>query len=715
MSRKIISYLMLLSCSPILIFANNFTVSTKTNLVNKVASAKPGDTITVANGTYNWGQVSLTNNNGNATSAWIVIKAQTPNGVIFSGGTFLQFGGYHLMVTGFKFANGTSGADDVIQFRNSSRSNAVEAYYCRLNNVTIDSYNSDTAGCQLSPPAVTDTLNRWVCFYGKHNRMDHCTFINKYNGGPTVAVIYDSASYPGGGFSTYHLIDSNYFKIRGWQGGNEGETIRVGLGSMSNNDGFNIIEHNLIQYGTSSDPEIFSNKSNWNTYRYNTIKDATGSITMRQGRYNSVYGNFILKTTSSKIKSSQFGIRVIDKGQKVFNNYIEGLNGNSGKLDVTQCPIVIFSGQSPAVGLNPSIPGYYSADSSIIAFNTIVNCYGGAGIQIGLGKADKGVSAPFKPQGLVIANNIISMAKGQAIAIDTTVYPTATDSFSGVSNSLPVNYFAEGNIYGAPSFGFNNTTGFANQTLTFGKRTNGILPPPSSIAGTAINSLNYDSLLSGIDALGKKRISPYSVGAIEVGGTGNIVTYPLDSTMVGAGTPIIPLPVSIVSFTGQLIDGSVKLNWKVANEVGTYAYAIEYSIDGNNFSSIGQLLAQDKTIYYYLATLCANQNNYYRLRIVSEDGSVSYSSAILFSNSTDKPVLSLYPNPVRGNMTLSASHIKPNAQMIIVDILGRTIKTSKIENGMNPINVEGLHSGSYYISLIENGMATGNIPFIVQK
>ena len=66
-------------------------------------------------------------------------------------------------------------------------------------------------------------------------------------------------------------------------------------------------------------------------------------------------------------------------------------------------------------------------------------------------------------------------------------------------------------------------------------------------------------------------------------------------------------------------------------------------------------------------------------------------------------------------MTLSASHIKPNAQMIIVDILGRTIKTSKIENGMNPINVEGLHSGSYYISLIENGMATGNIPFIVQK
>ena len=85
------------------------------------------------------------------------------------------------------------------------------------------------------------------------------------------------------------------------------------------------------------------------------------------------------------------------------------------------------------------------------------------------------------------------------------------------------------------------------------------------------------------------------------------------------------------------------------------------------------------------------------------------------SNTTDKPTLSLYPNPVRGNMTLSASHIKSNAQVVIVDVQGRTIKTSKIENGMNPISVEGLHSGSYHISVIENGKATSNVPFIIMQ
>ena len=224
MTHKIIQYCTLLLCLPVMMFANNITVSTKTDLINKVAAAKPGDTITVANGSYNWGQISLNNNSGKAASAWIVVQAQTPNGVVFTGSTFLQLGGYRIMVTGFRFAYGNSGSDDVIQFRAGSGGNSPYAFYCRLNNITIDNYNSDTTGCQLTPPAATNTLNRWVSFYGRHNRMDHCTFINKFNGGPTIAILYDSSNYPVGGYSTYHLIDSNYFKGRGWQEGNEGES-----------------------------------------------------------------------------------------------------------------------------------------------------------------------------------------------------------------------------------------------------------------------------------------------------------------------------------------------------------------------------------------------------------------------------------------------------------------------------------------------------------
>ena len=701
---------------PFLLFATNYTVSLKTDLINKMTAAKPGDTVIVKNGTYSWGAIAFTNLNGSSTTPWIVLKSQTFNGVVFTGNTYLQLGGYHIMVTGFKFANGSAGLNDVIQFRGGSGGNSAEAYYCRINNIIIDNYNSDSTGCTLTPPAITDTLNRWVSFYGRHNRMDHCTFINKYNGGPTVAIMYDSSNYPIGGYSTYHLIDSNYFNNRGWQGGNEGETIRIGLGSMSNNDGYNVIEHNLFQYGTSTDPEIISNKSNLNTYRYNTLKDLDGGITMRQGRYNSVYGNFIIKTTPNSVSTNQYGIRLIDKGQKVYNNYIEGINSNYNSTNASIAPIIIYSGQAPGEGFTVPIPGYYSADSCIIAFNSIVNCYGGVGIQIGYNHANKGSNAPYKPQGLIVANNVIKMTKGQAIGVDTTTTPLTIDTVGGhrIADSLPVTVFSEGNIYNAAKgLGFTNTTGFTSKSMNFGIRKNGVLTAPTILTDAAMNSINYDSLLNGVDAFGVSRSATYDVGAIESNGTSPIIMTPLDSSMVGAGMPISILPVSIIGFTGLDVGGWVHLQWQVENEINIEEYDIEYSSNGVDFNLINQVNAQNIS-NYQLALLVSNtENNYYRLKIISKDGTSTYSSVVLISKKNEVAQLSLYPNPSRGNMTIMASHIQPNAQISIIDYLGRIIKTQIIQNGMNAINIGGLTSGTYRISLVDYGKLTTGIPFMI--
>ena len=715
---KMLAMLIIIAVCPFSLYATNFTVSLKTDLINKMTAAKPGDTVIVKNGTYNWGQIAFTNLSGSSKSAWIVLKAQTFNGVIFSGNTYLQFGGYHLLITGFKFTNGNAGLNDVIQFRGGSGGNVALAYYCRINNITIYNYNSDSTGCTATPTAITDTLNRWVSFYGRHNRMDHCTFINKYNGGPTIAVMYDSANYPIGGYSTYHLIDSNYFKGRGWQGGNEGETIRIGLGSMSNNDGYNVVEHNLFQYGTSTDPEIISNKSNLNTYRYNTFKDLDGGITMRQGRYNSVYGNFIIKTTPNTVTTNQYGIRLIDKGQKVFNNYIEGINTNYNSTNASIGPIYIYSGQAPGEGYTVPIPGYYSADSCIVAFNSIVNCYGGAGIQIGYNHSNKGLNAPYKPQGLVIANNVIKMTKGQAIAVDTTTDILTIDTVDGhrIPDSLPVTYFAEGNIYNAAKgLGFTNTKGFTSKTLTFGTRTNGVLAAPTALKDAAINSLNYDSLLSKVDAFGVTRSTTYDVGAVEANGTGVNINIPLDSSMVGAGMPISILPISLISFTSVEVRGVLNLKWQVDNELNIESYHIEYSNNGVDFNSIRLVSSQNIVSYQQTLQSSNAENNYYRLRILSKDGTSTYSNIVLISKKSDVAQLSLFPNPSRGNMTIMANHISSNSQILIHDYLGRTIKTQVIQNGMNAINVSGLQSGSYRITLVENGIVGNGVPFMVGK
>ena len=316
-------------------------------------------------------------------------------------------------------------------------------------------------------------------------------------------------------------------------GGNGGETIRVGVGNNSRTFGYNVIEYNLFEGMTQAEMEIVSNKSYYNTYRYNTFKNCNGGLTLRMGKYCSVYGNFFINDDPTKTGS--YGIRIIDKGHKVYNNYCEGLLGASGSLTSIRCPIITYNGTYPSAdSLNPLVlnGAYLPADSALIANNTIVNCGGGAGIK--LGNYDAGL-ALNQPLGTTIANNVIKMSSGQAI------YKEPSDTL--------LTYFAEGNMYSAPTgLGFTNTTGFANTTLSFGSRVNGVLPPPAVVQDASLNTANYLVRIGNLDAQGQIRSSIFDAGCDEINGTGMVSNFPLDSNAVGAGKPIIILRSQTISF-----------------------------------------------------------------------------------------------------------------------------------------------------------------------
>jgi len=500
-------------------FAVKTTVNTLATLKTAFTAARGGDTIIVANGTYNWGQINLVNSNNNSTSNWIVLKAQSRLGVIFTGSTYLQFSGTKILVDGFKFANGNASTNPVVSFRSST---TALAYYSRISNILIDNYNT-----------IDSLENEWTAFYGTNNRMDHCTFINKSNPRASVVVWYSTATFPDRSISTYHRIDSNYFSGRSYMGGNGGETIRIGVGNNSRTFGYNTIEYNLFENCTQAEPEIVSNKSYYNTYRYNTFKNCNGGLTLRMGKYCSVYGNFFINNDATKTDS--YGVRIIDKGHKVFNNYFEGLLGSNGSLTTMRTPIVIFNGSFPVSdSLNPAVldGAYLPADSAIVAFNTIVNCSGGPGIRIG--HTDNGL-ALNQPVGLKIANNVIKMSVGQAAYNDTANHT--------------LTYSAEGNLYSAPSgLGMTNTSGFTSATLTFGSRVNGILTAPSNVQDAAVNTSTYASLISNLDAQGQTRSSVFDIGCDEVNGSGSFLNFPLDSTLVGAGKPTQPIQAQTISF-----------------------------------------------------------------------------------------------------------------------------------------------------------------------
>lgn len=676
-------FMLVAACCTNVAKATNYTVSDKTTLQNRMNAALPGDTIIVANGTYNWGQIIFTNNNSTSASAWIVLKAQTFRGVYFTGSTYLQFKGTRVMVDGFCFANGSAGTNPVISFRSSS---SALSSYCRITNILIDNYNTYSAD--------SSTENEWVALYGTNNRVDHCTFINKYNARATVVVWYSSTTYPAPANSTYHRIDSNYFRGRSYLGANGGETIRVGDSNSSRTDGFNVIEYNLFEGLIQTEPEIISNKSDFNTYRYNTFKNCKGGLTLRHGRYCSVYGNFFIVDDATV--TSAYAIRVIDKGHMVFNNYIEGVNGNSsGGTSQLRAPINLYNGvSSDSTDINYASK-YFPADSCIVAFNTIVDAKGGGGIV--LGGTDGGM---IQPRGIVVANNLVKMATGTAVYLNPS--------------NTALTYSCEGNIYQAPSGAGIINAGWSAATLNFGARDNNMLVAPALVTDAGVNTTTYSTMLQSADARSRLRSTVFDVGAEELNGTGSSITRPLDSTLVGAGKPVAGvLPVSILQFTAQYNPGGVvQLNWSVVNAHEADRYEVEWMWNSVQPRVIAAVAANNASAYHVIHPHPIAGVNQYRIRIVHKDGHVAYSEwvrvQVLTSNVT------VTPNPANRNFYVQVA-ATANGTARLYNAAGTLMLQQNFSSPTFSISVHSLPEGNYVLQLVDRSQTISAYPIMIAR
>jgi poly(beta-D-mannuronate) lyase len=145
------------------------------------------------NGTWNNQSISF-RGTGNEFQP-IVLMAETPGNVILDGTSKLQFSGKYVIVSGLYFKDGTLSGSDVISFRTSSSQLAEN---CKLTNTVIENYN----------PLDSTVDSKWVSIYGKNNKVDHCSFVNKTNSGTLMVVWLIN------GITVNHEISDNYFGYR---------------------------------------------------------------------------------------------------------------------------------------------------------------------------------------------------------------------------------------------------------------------------------------------------------------------------------------------------------------------------------------------------------------------------------------------------------------------------------------------------------------------
>jgi poly(beta-D-mannuronate) lyase len=320
--------------------SNTITVKNIEELNAADKNAKPGDTIILQNG--EWKNVIIRLSSIGTTEKPVVFKSQTAGKVLITGNSKLKLGGRYIIVDGLYFTGGYAGKDAVISFRID---NKLVANNCRVTNTAINDFNN---------PKRMDE-NNWVSFYGKQNRLDHCSFIDKKNMGVLLAVLLDDERSR----ENFHSIDHNYFGRRLPLASNGGEIIRVGLSQHCQFNSNTQISNNFFE-NCDGETEIISIKSCANIVGSNIFKECQGSVVLRHGDNNVVMNNYFIGND----KAATGGIRIINKGQKVSNNIFYKCRGVGFRS-----PLAVMNGVP-----NSPPTRYVQVTNAEIANNTFYEC-----------------------------------------------------------------------------------------------------------------------------------------------------------------------------------------------------------------------------------------------------------------------------------------------------------------------------------------------------
>ncbi len=191
----------------------------------------------------------------------------------------------------------------------------------------------------------------------------------------------------------------------------------------------------------------------------------------------------------------------------------------------------------------------------------------------------------------------------------------------------------------------------------------------------------------------------------------------IQTETIGVKNPCVVGPVEFGSFTYEVVNKSIQLNWQTVTETNNHHFEIERSIDGKNFTVIGTVPAgknSGENIYQYLDER-PDYINQYRIKQVDNDGKYSYSK-ILFVKMVSLNPLKVIANPAKENATinigLETGEVKT---MELYELYGRKIKTYVPRNGNQLINVQGIADGKYLLVLFTAKGEVYSQPLMILK
>jgi hypothetical protein len=145
------------------------------------------------------------------------------------------------------------------------------------------------------------------------------------------------------------------------------------------------------------------------------------------------------------------------------------------------------------------------------------------------------------------------------------------------------------------------------------------------------------------------------------------------------------LPIKLSSFIGEINNNNNQLFWTLESIENNDRLIVEKSDNGKDFNEMATLRNEEaaKLRNSFTDNNPYTGNNFYRLCFIDKDGAKQYSNIVLLKRK-DKTLMSVYPNPVKGNsITLQISTLeKGDYAVVLTDLTGRTIYTQNYSLGL---------------------------------
>ncbi len=181
----------------------------------------------------------------------------------------------------------------------------------------------------------------------------------------------------------------------------------------------------------------------------------------------------------------------------------------------------------------------------------------------------------------------------------------------------------------------------------------------------------------------------------------------LEEYLNGLVAPI-NLPVTLLHFNATLnVQKQLVLNWTTANEINTQSFVIEKSYDGENFICMGTVNAdgnnnKENKTYSYVDNQSSNFKGilFYRLKIIDNNGEISYSNVLSFRQDINQRNFRVVTNPVHNILSVVHESVDKVVEIKIFQFDGKLllVKPVSVNTLKEEIDISSLKPGNYIIT-----------------